>query len=251
MNTRTLEQQLVIVGAGSGYWELLDLVDDINRSDGSRNYKIAGVIDDNPATWGKTLGSANVFGPLESAADFPEEVQFVFGIGSYRTRISRRDLLGRLALPIERFETLIHPSAKIYSTSSVSRGCIIHFGSVIFNHSLVEPFSIISANCVIATQNHLGTGALLGSGVITTQAVSIGSFSHVGQGALIGERCEIGAGAQIGMGGVVLQSVKTGVFAIGNPLRFIDRIEVPEEITNQWETEKAAFRAPRPGENHE
>ena len=66
--------------------------------------------------------------------------------------------------------------------------------------------------------------------VATTAGVTIGPYCHIGTHCCIGENVNIGAGAQIGMGSIVLNDVPPGVFCIGNPLRFIDRIEVPDEL---------------------
>jgi serine acetyltransferase len=235
---RVSERPLVILGGGSGFWELSELVADINRAE--PRFRIVGVLDDAVDLWGTDLAGVPVSGPLEKAREYPSVVRFVFGIGTYRTRMLRRPLLERVGLPDERYETLVHPTAKVFSTASVGPGCIVHYGTVVFNHSRLDPFVIVSASCVIATHNLIGRGALLGSGVITGYLAAIGCYAHVGQGVLVGERCEVGAGAQIGMGSVVLQSVKPGAFAIGSPLRFIDKVEVPPEVSADWELSRAA-----------
>jgi carbonic anhydrase/acetyltransferase-like protein (isoleucine patch superfamily) len=233
-------QSLVVLGASNAFWEIHELVQDVNER--APRYRIIAVLDDDSAAWGRSIAGVPVAGSLESARDYPDEVGFVFGIGSYRTRLARRAILSRVALPDERFVTLVHPTAKVFSTAAVAHGCIIHYGTVIFGQTTLEPFVIVSATSVIATNNLLGRGALVGSGVITAHRAAIGCYAHIGQGTLIGERCEVGPGAQIGMGGVVLQHVKAGAFGIGNPLRFIDRVEVPAEIAAEWQDSKDKFQ---------
>lgn len=236
-------QPLVVLGASNAFWEIHELVRDINaRAD---RYEIVGILDDDDSTWGRALGGAPVSGPLEEAGEFPDDVRFVFGIGSYRTRILRRTILERVGLPDDRFETLVHPMAKVFSSASVGHGCIIHFGSVVFSGAKIEAFAIVSAISVIATNNLVGRGALVGSGVITADEAAIGCYAHVGQGVLVAERCEIGPGAQIGMGGVVLKNVKAGAFGIGSPLRFLDRIDVPIEIQREWDLSRETFQRER------
>lgn len=236
-------QSLVVLGASNAFWEVRELVSDINVR--RERYRIVGVLDDDPTSWGRRLDGVPVSGPLEKALDFSDEVRFIFGIGSYRTRIIRREILERTGLADCRFETLIHPTAKIFSTASVGDGCIVHFGTVVFGGARLDSFAIVSAMSVIATNNLVGRGALIGSGVITADEAAIGCYAHVGQGVLIAEHREVGPGAQIGIGGVVMQDVKPGAFGLGSPLRFIDRVEVPAEILREWDDSKQSFQRAR------
>jgi len=226
-------QDLVIIGASNAFWEINELIKDINSE--KEIYKIIGVLDDNEDLWGKKFEDLIVEGPIEKVNEYDQSVKFVLAIGSFRTRIIRNEIINKLGLHEGRFVTLIHPTAKIFSTSQINKGCIIHYGSVIFNHTIVESFSVISANCVIGVGNLIGKGALLGSTITTTTGVKIGSFSFIGSSTSIGEGVEIGPGAQIGMGSLVLKNIKAGCFVLGNPLRMLDKIEVPETIIEEWE----------------
>jgi sugar O-acyltransferase (sialic acid O-acetyltransferase NeuD family) len=225
-------QKLVIIGGSNAFWEIHELIKDINYT--QNKYEIIGVLDDSPLLQGKKYNNLIVNGPIEKVKQFKDDVKFVFAIGSYKTRLVRSQILDRIAIPDYRFETLIHPSSKVFSTSSLKHGCIVHYGTVIFNHTLIDSFSIISANCVIASENYLGRGVLLGSNISTTKGVKIGSFSHIGSGTSIGENVEIEPGVQIGMGSLVLKDIKAGIFALGNPLRMIDKIEVQQNIIDEW-----------------
>tara|TARA_R110001632_G_scaffold63318_2_gene151357 strand:+ start:10500 stop:11210 length:711 start_codon:yes stop_codon:yes gene_type:complete len=229
-------QELVIIGGSNAFWEISELIKDINSV--KKMYKIVGVLDDNENLWGKKFENIYVDGPIEKAHTYNSSVKFVLAIGSFRTRIIRNEIIKKLNLIEERYITLIHPTAKVFSTSEVKNGCIIHYGSVIFNHTVVEPFSIISANCVIGVGNLIGKGALLGSNITTTTGVNIGSFSFIGSSTSIGEGIEIAPGAQVGMGSLVLKNIKTGCFVLGNPLRVLDKVEVADTIIEEWETIK-------------
>jgi len=229
-------QKLVVIGGSNAFWEISELIDDINKI--HKKYEIIAVLDDSPQLIGKQYNDLIVEGPVEKAKDFPDDVKFIFAIGSFRTRLIRNKILERLAIDEERFETLIHPTAKIFSTSKIGYGCIVHYGTVVFNHTIIESFVVIAANCVIAVSNYVGKGALFGSNITTTTAVKIGSFSFVGSSTSIGENVEIGPGAQIGMGSLILKNIPTGSFVLGNPPKILDKVEVPEEIIKDWEQKK-------------
>lgn len=226
-------QKLVIIGGSNAFWEISELIGDINQV--KPQYEIIAVLDDSPALIGKKYGTLTVEGPIEKAKNFDQEVMFVFAIGSFRTRIVRQSILEKLGIAEERFVTLIHPSAKIFSTATIGKGCIVHYGTVIFNHTVIESFVIIAANCVIAVSNYIGRGALFGSNITTTTGVKIGSFSFVGSSTSIGENIIIGPGAQIGMGSLILKNISEGTFVLGNPPRILDKIKVSIEIISDWE----------------
>lgn len=225
-------QKLVIIGGSNAFWEITELIDDINKV--KKTYEIIAVLDDNLQLIGKQYNNLIVDGPVDIAKKFPEDVKFIFAIGSFKTRLIRNKILERLAIDENRFETLIHPSAKIFSTAKIGNGCIVHYGTVVFNHTIIESFVVIAANCVIAVSNHLGKGSLFGSNITTTTGVKIGSFSFVGSSTSIGENIEIGPGAQIGMGSLILKNIPAGCFVLGNPPRILDKVEVPKEIIDEW-----------------
>lgn len=227
-----MTQDIVVIGGGYAFWEIIELIKDINAV--QLRYKVIGVLDDSEILTGQELGGIKVLGNTAMAKELPNSIKFIFGIGSFRTRLLRPGILQKIGVSYDRFETLIHPSAKVFSTASIGRGCIIHFGSVVFHNSIIDDFSIISANCVIAVENRLGWGALLGSSITTTTGVKIGSFSFIGSGTNIGEHVEIEPGAQIGMGSLILKPVKKGTFVLGNPPRVLDKVEVPDEIMEAW-----------------
>jgi acetyltransferase-like isoleucine patch superfamily enzyme len=226
-------QKLVIIGGSNAYWEINELIKDINAI--SPKYEVIGIYDDNETLIGKNYNNIIVDGPIEKVKKYDEDVKFIFAIGSFRTRIIRSSILKRLNIEESRFETLIHPTAKIFSTAKVKHGCIIHYGTVVFNHSIIDSFSVIAANCVIAVGNYIGKGALFGSNITTTTGVKIGSFSFIGSSSSIGEFVEIGPGSQIGMSSLILKDIKNGSFVLGNPPRLLDKIEVPLDITEEWE----------------
>lgn len=225
-------KEIVILGGSNAFWEISELISDINAI--KLQYKIIAVLDDSPNLIGKQLGELTVDGPLEEAKGFSENVYFVFAIGSFRTRLIRSEILKRLAFRDERYVTLIHPTAKIFSTSQIGYGCIVHYGTVVFNHSKIESFCVIAANCVIAVSNLLGRGCLFGSNITTTTGVKIGSFSFIGSSTSIGENVEIGPGAQIGMASLVLKDIPAGAFVLGNPPKLLDKVEVSDEIIENW-----------------
>ena len=229
-------QKLVFFGA-SAFGEIAEIARDVTRA--GHEYEIVGILDDNSALHGSYVEGTPVLGPLEQARDLTD-VQFVFGIGSARLRLVRHEILGRLNLPNERFATLIHPTAKVYPTVKVGHGTIIFPGAVIFGDTTVEDFVQILANTVVGVKNRICEGALLTSLVSTTSRVTVGHYAHIGTCSAIAENVMVGPGAQVGMASLVGRDVPPGAFVVGQPMRFLDKVDVPQVILDRWAAIKLA-----------
>ena len=211
----------------SPFKEIYEIIKDINSI--KPTYEVIGILDDNPSTHGKVIDGIKVLGPIELSYK-NENIRYVNCIGSHKTRMAKYEIIKRINLPKNRFETIIHPTAKIYSSAIIKEGSIIHKGAVIFNDTIVQSHAEILANSIIGAKNIVCEGAMITSLVATTFGVIIGPYSHIGTHSCISENVKIGPCAQIGMGSVVLKDVPPGVFCMGNPLRFLDKIEVPDEL---------------------
>lgn len=228
--------KLVIIGAGNGYWELFDLIGDLIKH--GKPYEIIAILDDNESLHGKYFNGIIVEGPIKKRLPFYKNCKFVFAIGSHKNRLLRTKLIDSLKIPKTKYETLIHPLAKIYSHTKIGFGCIIHFGTIVFCPCEIETMSVISANCVIGPQNYISKSVLIGSNVTTTTGVRIGPSAFIGSSSTISENVEIGAGSIVGIGSVIYKNVSNGVVLLGNPPKVYNVEAMPKSITNYWEKVK-------------
>ena len=223
--------ELVFLGA-TAFCEIAEIVRDINRIEPT--YSISAILDDNQELHGTTVEGTPVVGPLEECGNFPD-ARFVMGIGSYKTRMVRHAIIERLALPEERYATLIHPTAKIYPTVEVGTGCIVQCGAVIAADTVLEPFAHVLFNSFVGVGNRICRGALLASLVSTAGGVTVGHYAHLGTTSAVAENRTIAAGAQVAMGSIVLRDVPPGAFVLGNPARRLRVEEVDKSIIRLWE----------------
>lgn len=222
---------LVFFGA-TAFREHAQIVRDINKQ--TPTYSIDAILDDNPCLHGTRIDGVQVVGPLDEHVEFPD-AQFVFGIGSVEARLARYGILERLAIPSERYATLIHPTATIYSSASIGHGCIIFPGAVVSCDTTVAEWAQLLTNSNVGVSNYVCEGALVAALVATTADVLLGPFSHVGAGSCVAPSVMIGAGAQIGMGSVVLRDVPNGAFVLGNPATVVRRDDVEPDVVRIWE----------------
>jgi sugar O-acyltransferase (sialic acid O-acetyltransferase NeuD family) len=189
------------------------------------------LLDDDPRFEGASVAGVPVRGPLTAVHDAPlRDHAVIFAIGSWRTRLARFDIVRRLAVPRERWLSLVHPGAQVFDGVRVGAGCIVHAGAVVLSGSVLDDFVILSPHALIGDDNHLGEGALVGGNATTTAGAKIGPYVHLGAASCVGEGVSVGAGAQVGIGSVVLRDVPPGAFVLGNPARVAERFEVPEAL---------------------
>jgi sugar O-acyltransferase (sialic acid O-acetyltransferase NeuD family) len=192
---------------------------------------VDGLLDDDPKFEGASVAGVSVRGPLSSLHEphFRNHA-LIFGIGSWRTRLARFDILRRLGVSRDRWVSLVHPAAQVSPTVRIGAGCIVYPGATVLPHTVIDDFVILSPQALIGDHNHLAEGALVAGNVTTTTGVRIGPYAHLGAGSCIGEGLRVGAGAQIGLGCVVLRDVPPGAFTLGNPGRIVDRVAVPDAL---------------------
>ena len=223
--------ELVFFGA-TAFRIIAEVVRDINRVE--QHYSIRAILDDNRSLHGTEVEGTPVAGPLDECGRFPDAM-FVMGIGSYKTRLLRHTIIERLALPDERYATLVHPTAKIYPSVEIGAGSIVQCGSVIAADTVLEPFSHILCNTFVGAGNRICRGASLASLVSTAAGVTVGHYAHLGASCSVAGDITIAAGAQVAMGSVVLRDVPLGAFVLGNPARRYRVEPVGDAIARLWD----------------
>ena len=118
-----------------------------------------------------------------------------------------------------RWQTLVHPDARLADLVEIGEGALIAMGALIQTgtrtgrHAIVNTGAIVEHDCVIGDFAHVGPGAILGGGV------TVGGGVLIGSGAVVLPCLTIGAGATVGAGAVVTRSVVAGQTGVGVPAR--------------------------------
>lgn len=227
----TALRDVVFVGASTSFAEISEVVHDCNTVD--PRYRIVALLDDAGALHGTTIRGVPVVGGLDMAGAFPDAL-FVFGIGSFRTRMLRATLLQRLAVPEDRYLTLVHPGAKVYPDATIGAGCIVHFGAVVAGGAELEPFAITTFHAIVGPGVRVRRCAMVASAAVLLTDVDVGAGAFVGAAACVAERVRIGPGAMIGMGTHVYRDVHPGAYVLGSPPRELSREPVPDALLSAW-----------------
>lgn len=215
-----MTKKILIFGTGGNCIDILDTINDINSSRQDHLYECIGFLDDDNQKWDKEFCGVKVLGPLASAGEY-KDCFFVNGIGSTSNFWKKREFIAKTGICLERFETIIHP------TAAVSRMVTLGYGTVVFqnvtitsnvkigHHVIVLPNTVISHNDVIGDYTCIAGGVCISGGVEIGQSCYLGSNSSIMSNIQIGDYC------LIGMGSVVLTDVPDNTVLVGNPATFL------------------------------
>ncbi|MFG2936778.1 acetyltransferase [Streptomyces sp. NPDC048282] len=211
---------LVIVGAGGFARETAQAVADAGE------FKLLGHLDDNPALHGTDVDGVPVLG----GCDLVHELigaRVVICVGNPRDYAARARLVRRLALPADRYATVIHPTASVSATSEIGPGtvllahCALTAAVRVGAHVAVMPQVVLTHDDVVEDFATLTSGVRLGGGARLERG------AYVGSGALVREGTTVGAWSLVGMGSAVLGDVPPGEVWVGSPARRLRAAEPP------------------------
>ena len=203
---------LLILGAGGLARETIELV----RAAGA--FSLRGVLDDDPAKHGREVLDVPILGPTEAVHDHPDALVTAC-VASPGDPLRRLRLVERLALPDERYATLVHPAAVVPGSAQIGPGSVLHATTVLTADVRVGAHVSFMPAVVLTHDDVIEDGATFGAGVLVAGGVRVGRGAYIGSGARLREGLTVGAGAVVGMGAVVTRAVPPGETWAGVPAR--------------------------------
>lgn len=217
--------ELVIIGAGGFGREAAQAA-----LAGGFDGRLLGFLDDSA---GPEVAGQPVLGPIALAKGL-DSARFVITIGRPDRYTSRHAIVRQLALPPDRYTTVIHPGAHLAVDTQVGPGTVVLAGTVatagvvIGSHVAVMPATVLTHECRVEDF------ATLAAGVQVAGGVRIGRGAYVGAGTKVREGAAIGPWAMTGMGSLVLNHVAERRLAYGAPA--VDRGPSPAaEYDDAWD----------------
>jgi len=200
----------VIIGAG-GHGKV---VADILLSGG---FSVAGFVDDDPISWGKTILGLPVLGATEDFRRF-EPAGLVIAIGS---NAARREIVGLLGSGVQdMWANAVHPRAIVASSARLGRGIVIAAGAVVNPDCELSDHCIINTGATVDHDSRIGPFVHLAPGAHLAGGVTVGEGAFLGIGSVVTPGCSIGEWATIGAGAVVVNDVPAEAVAKGVPARW-------------------------------
>lgn len=204
--------QLIIVGAGVFGSEVLSWFEDIPEAD--RAYEFKGFLDDNPnaAERGDLyLGTIDGYEPSEGDV-------FICSIGSTRARF---EVCRRLEEKGWTFGTIVHPTARVDRTVTVSPGSIIAPFVYIGPGAKMGKHLILNVQATVGHDTVIGDACTLSSHTDLTGQAVLENGVYVGSHASVLQKVRVGEFATVGAGSVAVRAVKPNSTVFGLPAKVI------------------------------
>jgi len=214
-------KKVIILGTGGNCIDILDTINEINLI--KKQYKVIGFLDDDKTKWQTKIYGIEVLGGLDIANTFSDTV-FVNGIGSPNNFWKKKEIIDKTNLTIDRFETIIHPSASVSKMSNIGNGTVILQNVTISSNTSIGNHVMILPNSVINHDDKIGDYVSIASGVCIAGGVKIENSCYIGSGSTIIGNIHIKEKVLVGMGSVVLKDIKENSVVVGNPARFLRKI---------------------------
>jgi sugar O-acyltransferase (sialic acid O-acetyltransferase NeuD family) len=219
-----MRRQVVIIGAGGFAREAAETVRAISSQDGS--VELLGFLDDDPALQGRELAGTAVLGKVEDLADHPG-AGVVIAVGRPDAYTTRRAIAVRLRLDLERYVTLVHPSASIGASCSIGSGTVVLAHVAMTADASVGHHVAVMPQVVLPHDVRVDDYATLASGVRLGGGVHVGEGAYVASGACVREGCHVGSWSMVGMGSTVIRDVPDERLWFGSPARDVRRAPLP------------------------
>lgn len=203
------KERLAILGTSLFAPEVVDLAEETGK------YEVVAFIEnwDREKTRQSLLGRPVIW--IDEAASLAATHKVVCALGTTH----RRGFIEQAAAMGFRFATIIHPSARISTKSSVGEGSTLSAGTIIAAHTTVGRHVIVNRGCLIGHHTTVHDYVTLSPGANVAGAVSIGEGTYIGMGAIVLDHMKIGSHAIIGAGSVVTRDVPDHTQVMGIPAK--------------------------------
>lgn len=214
-------KEIVIFGAGYMAQEVTWIIDDINAI--NEQYAFLGYIDANANNLGKYVyGEYKIIGSdydVDGIANNHE----VYGVIALQEESKRKQIYEKFK-DLIKWETIIHPSAKISHTATIMQGSIVSAGVVVSNDAIVGKNCYLNFNSVVGHNNEIGNFVSVMSGAVLCGNVSVGECSLIGTNSSVIPGIRVGSYSKLGVGSALIENLEDYTLAVGNPAQKIMRL---------------------------
>jgi sugar O-acyltransferase (sialic acid O-acetyltransferase NeuD family) len=172
-------KDLIIIGAGGHAAEIDEYIRYNHKTGGKVEYRLIGLLDDNPENYKRYRFSAPLLGGV-SDHFIINNAFYVIGIAGIQYR---KPFVEKYISDGAKFVSIIHRSAYISESAVIGEGCVIGPNVNIGPNVQIGKFTLINARCSI------GHDSVVGDYNMISPNTCLSGFSRVGDENLFGINC--------------------------------------------------------------
>ncbi len=199
-------KSIVIIGAGDLGKEVVWLIEDINKY--NPTYLILGFLDDDEEKVGSDFYGYKVLGLTDQLKEIsirtPLSAVIAIQDGSIRKKIVER------TKDFDEWESIVHPSAVISSTSPLGKGSIVFPQVTVSVDTRLGGFGLFYIHSTICNDCKIGDYVSVMSGASISERAEVGNECFLGAGSTIHPHKKLGRLVKVGVEATVTRDYDDG-----------------------------------------
>ena len=187
-------------------------------------WNLIGFLDDDPTKQNTIINDVPVLGKIEKATLY-SKCHFILHVGNPKDYSIKKKLFDKLDINLNRFATIIHPSAYISRFASIGKNVAIFPNVTVMTNATIGNHVFIASKCNIGHGSKIDDYVLMSALVAIPGNVTVEEGCWIGLNASIRDGVTIGKWSLVGMGSVVLKDVEPYTIVAGNPAKVIGVVE--------------------------
>ena len=174
-------KNIVIIGAGDLGKEVVWLIEDINKAEPT--YLILGFLDDDESKAGTEFYGYKVLGGTDQLAVLSEKMPLSAVIAIQDGKVRRK--IAESHPRFNKWESIIHPSAVVASSSSIGGGSILFPHTTVSVDTYAGRFGLYYIHSTICNDCRIGDYVTVMAGAMISERAIVGDGSHISAGRMI------------------------------------------------------------------
>lgn len=217
-----MNKKVIIIGGEGNGGVIASCIEDNRIRFNDLEWEVVGFVND----YEKEVCGYPVLGGTDDVQELLKnpDYYFMWGIHMIGRNIKTEEVFNKVAVPADRFATIIHKTAFVAQSALLEPGVFVMSNCYVGPQSHIGLCSLMMSNSLIGHNTTVGALCHFSVGSVTSSYVKIGKCSDVTLGAHVLEKRTLGNFAVAGAGSMVTRDIPDYEIHIGIPAKFLKRI---------------------------